>query len=70
MSNFSQIKRWEIIISLIRDRSFPSKKELMDPRKADFEISISPRTLERDLYLRKTEMGVENIITTNGSYFI
>ncbi len=59
MSNFSQIKRWDIIISLIRDRSFPSKKELMDRMEADYEISITARTLERDLYLLKTEMGVE-----------
>lgn len=59
MANYAQIKRWEILIMLIKKQPYISKKELLRTLEADYEIATSYRTIERDLNLLATDFHVE-----------
>lgn len=58
MTRYSQIKRWEILISLLRRKPFLSKKDLIAILEEDYGIAISVRTFERDLSDLGSEMGI------------
>lgn len=59
MAKFIRIKRQEILISLIRNYPFISKKQLVERMENDYDIQITTRTLERDFTELKTELGID-----------
>ena len=56
MANFTQFKRLEILINLIRKHAYPSKKKLIKLMEEEYEILTTSRTLERDFKLLNLEM--------------
>lgn len=58
MANFIQIKRWEILTTLVKKHPYISKKELIDRIEIDYEMPVTARTLERDLNKLATDFGV------------
>lgn len=71
MANFTQFKRLEILINLIRKHAYPSKKKLIKLMEEEYEILTTSRTLERDFKLLNLEMGIEiSYDYTHKGYFI
>lgn len=58
MKTYQRIKRWEILLKLIRRKPYLSKKEIIFILQGQYEIHITSRTLERDLNLIIHEFGV------------
>lgn len=70
MSNFSNLSRYNSILSFLKRNSYPSIKQLVDKINADNECAISERTFHRYI-LELEELGIK--ITYNKSkngYFI
>lgn len=59
MANYAQIKRWEIILSLVRRYRFITKKNLANLLADEYEIYPALRTIERDFAKIKIELGIE-----------
>ncbi len=58
MPKFSQIKRWEVLTSLVRRRPYLSKSQLIDNLNEQYDIQNAGRTFERDLNKLTSELGV------------
>src|SRR5690554_6057985 len=71
MANFTQFKRLEILIHIIRKHAYLSKKKIIKMMEEDYEIITTSRTLERDFKLLNLEMGIEiSYDYTHKGYFI
>lgn len=71
MANYIQIKRWEIITTLVERRPYISKKDLIYRIETDHGMDITSRTLERDLSKLASDFGVYiSYNRQNKGYFI
>lgn len=58
MTKFTQIKRQEILLSLLRNYPFSTKNRLIERMQNDYDIRITARTLERDFSELKHELDI------------
>lgn len=71
MKTYQRIKRWEILLKVIRQKPYLSKTEIISKLREDHEINIAPRTIERDLNQISQEFGVNiSYDRNNRGYYI
>lgn len=59
MANYQIIKRLEILIQLLKNHPYRTKEELIKRLNTDYDLPVTPRTLERDFSALSTDFGIE-----------